>query len=57
MALKMHPSISVHAGQSLMSEIVEPSGRTITDVAISMGVSRQALSKVNIICHRNSWER
>ena len=46
MALKMHPSISVHAGIWLMSEIVEPSGRSITDVAAEMGVSRQALSTV-----------
>jgi antitoxin HigA-1 len=46
MALKMHPSISVHAGRWLMSEIVEPSGRSITDVAANMGVSRQALSTV-----------
>jgi antitoxin HigA-1 len=29
-----------------MSEIVEPSGRSITDVAASMGVSRQVLSTV-----------
>jgi hypothetical protein len=27
-----------------MSEIVEPSGRSITDVAASLGVSRQVLS-------------
>jgi antitoxin HigA-1 len=46
MALKMHPSISVHAGRLLMSEIVEPSGRSVTDVAANMGVSRQALSTV-----------
>jgi antitoxin HigA-1 len=46
MALKLHPSISVHAGRWLMSEIVEPSGRSITDVAADMGVSRQALSTV-----------
>jgi antitoxin HigA-1 len=46
MALKMHPSLSVHAGRWLMSEIVEPSGRSITDVAADMGVSRQALSTV-----------
>jgi antitoxin HigA-1 len=46
MALKIHPSISVHAGRWLMSEIVAPSGRSITDVAASMGVSRQALSTV-----------
>jgi antitoxin HigA-1 len=46
MALKMHPSISVHAGRWLMGEIVEPSGRSITDVAAEMVVSRQALSTV-----------
>jgi antitoxin HigA-1 len=46
MALKVHPSISVHAGQWLMSEVVEPSGRSITDLAADMGVSRQALSTV-----------
>ena len=46
MALKMHPSISVHAGRWLMSEIVEPSGHSITDLAAEMGVSRQALSTV-----------
>jgi antitoxin HigA-1 len=46
MALKMHPSISVHAGRWLMNEIVNPSGRSITDIAADMGVSRQALSTV-----------
>jgi antitoxin HigA-1 len=46
MALKMHPSISVHAGRWLMSEIVEQSGESITDLAARMGVSRQALSTV-----------
>ncbi len=46
MALNMHPSISVHAGRWLKSEIVEPSGRSITDLAASMGVSRQVLSTV-----------
>jgi antitoxin HigA-1 len=46
MALKMHPSLSVHAGRWLMSEIIAPSGRSITDVAADMGVSRQALSTV-----------
>jgi antitoxin HigA-1 len=46
MALKMHPPISVHAGPWLMSEIVAPSGRCITELAAEMGVSRQALSTV-----------
>jgi antitoxin HigA-1 len=42
----MHTSISVHAGRWLMSEIVTPSGRTITEMAADMGMSRQALSTV-----------
>jgi antitoxin HigA-1 len=46
MALKMHPSISVHAGRWLMSEIIAPSDRNITDVATQIGVSRQALSNI-----------
>jgi antitoxin HigA-1 len=46
MALKMHPSLSVHAGRWLMSEIIAPSGRSIADVAADIGVSRQALSTV-----------
>jgi antitoxin HigA-1 len=46
MALQMHPSVSVDAGRWLMSEIVHPSGRSITNVAAEMGVSRQALSTV-----------
>ena len=46
MTLRMHPSISVHAGRWLMSKIVEPSGCSITDLAAEMGVSRQALSAV-----------
>ena len=46
MAPKMHPSISVRAGRWLMSEIVKPSGCSITDVAARMGVSRHALSTV-----------
>jgi antitoxin HigA-1 len=46
MALKMHPSIAVHAGRWLMTEIVAPSRRSITDLASDMGVSRQALSTV-----------
>jgi antitoxin HigA-1 len=46
MALKTHPSISVHAGRWWMSDIVEPSGRSITEIATDRGVSRQALSTV-----------
>jgi antitoxin HigA-1 len=46
MALKMHPSISVHARRWLMSEIVTPSGHSTTDLAAEMRLSRQALSTV-----------
>jgi hypothetical protein len=38
MALKMQPSISVHARRWLMGDIVGPSGRSITELATEMGV-------------------
>lgn len=44
MALKMHPSLAVHAGEWLKSEIVEPASVSVTDLATHFGVSRQALS-------------
>ncbi len=44
MALKMHPSLAVHAGDWLKTEIVEPSGLTVTQLADHLGVSRQATS-------------
>ena len=44
MALKMHPSLAVHVGDWLKTEIVEPSGLTVTALAAHIGVSRQALS-------------
>ena len=44
MALKMHPSLAVHAGEWLKSEIVEPAGINVTTLAAHLGVSRQALS-------------
>jgi len=44
MALEMHPSLAVHAGEWLRSEVVEPHGLTIKDLARHIGVSRQALS-------------
>lgn len=46
MALKMHPSFAVHAGEWLKSEIVEPANVSVTDLATHFGVSRQALSKL-----------
>ena len=44
MALRMHPSLTVHAGDWLKTEIVEPSGISVTALAQHLGVSRQALS-------------
>ena len=44
MALKMHPSLAVHAGDWLKTEIVEPVGMSVTALATHLGVSRQALS-------------
>lgn len=44
MALKMHPSLAVHVGDWLKTEVVEPAGVNVTDLAAHIGVSRQALS-------------
>lgn len=44
MAVQLHPSILVHPGPWLRSEIVEPHGQTVKQLAQHFGVSRQALS-------------
>jgi len=44
MAIKMHASLAVHAGDWLNTEIVAPRGMTIKALAQHIGVSRQALS-------------
>lgn len=44
MALKMHPSLAVHVGEWLKTEIVDPAGVSVTTLAEHFGVSRQALS-------------
>ena len=44
MALRMHPSLTVHVGDFLKTEIVEPTGMSIKALAEHFGVSRQALS-------------
>lgn len=44
MAIKLHHSIAVHAGEWLKSEIVEPYGVNVKALAEHFGVSRQALS-------------
>lgn len=44
MALKMHSSLTVHVGDWLKTEIVEPAQVSVTALAGHFGVSRQALS-------------
>lgn len=44
MAIKIHPSFAIHAGDWLKTEIVEAHGLNITQVADHFGVSRQAMS-------------
>ena len=44
MALKMHPSLAVHVGDWLRTEIVVPTGMSVRALAEHLGVSRQALS-------------
>ena len=46
MALKMHPSLTMHAGLFLKTEIVAPTGLSVTALAEHLGVSRQALSSL-----------
>lgn len=44
MALRMHASLTVHAGEWLRAEVVDPAGLSVTALADHLGVSRQALS-------------
>lgn len=44
MALKMHPSLTVHVGDWLKTEVVEPAGITVKALAAHFGVARQTLS-------------
>ncbi len=44
MAIKIHPSFAVHPGEWLRTEIVEPAGISVTDLARHLHVSRQGLS-------------
>ena len=46
MALTMHPSLAVHPGEWLRTEIVEPAGVEINDIADNFRVSRQTISSV-----------
>jgi addiction module HigA family antidote len=42
----MHPTLSVHVGEWLRAELVEPAGVSVTDVATHLDVSRQAPSNL-----------
>ena len=46
MALTMHPSLAVHPGDWLKSEVLEPHGISINRLATSFHVSRQALGNL-----------
>jgi addiction module HigA family antidote len=40
----MHPSLAVHVGDWLKTEVVDPAGLSVTALSAHFGVSRQALS-------------
>lgn len=44
MGLKTHPSLAVHVGGGLKSEVMEPARVSVTALAGHIGVSRQAPS-------------
>lgn len=44
MAINIHSSFAIHAGNWLKSEVVEAHGIKINDLAEAFGVSRQAIS-------------
>lgn len=46
MAMQMHPSLAVHPGDWLKTEVVEVVGVEINDIAENFGVSRQTISGI-----------
>lgn len=46
MAIKLHSSFAVHPGAWLRTELVEPSGLSVTELAERLGVTRQAASNL-----------
>ena len=44
MAIKVHPSLFVHPGEWLRTEMIEPRNLTVRAAAERLGVTRQALS-------------
>ena len=43
MAIKIHPSIYVHPGDWLRTEVIEANGLSVTEAAKRLGVTEQAL--------------
>ena len=46
MAIKLHTSLTVHPGEWLRAEIVEPAGLSVTALAERLHVTRQAASNL-----------
>lgn len=46
MALNMHDSLAIHVGSWLKTEVVDPSGLSVSALARHFSVSRQALSRL-----------
>ncbi len=46
MTIKLHPSLTVHPGVWLRTEIVEPHGLNVTVTAEKLKVTRQAMSNL-----------
>lgn len=46
MALTMHPSLAVHPGRWIRTELMDPNGVSINRLVDAFGVSRQALSNL-----------
>jgi addiction module HigA family antidote len=46
MAIKLHASFAVHPGEWLKTEIVQPYGLSVTALADTLNVTRQAVSKL-----------
>lgn len=44
MAIRLHPSLRVHAGEWLHEEIVKPYGLNVSETAKRLGVTRVAMS-------------
>lgn len=46
MAITLHSSFAVHPGPWLKTEVVDPRGVSVTDLAGRLGVTRQAMSSL-----------